>query len=173
MPQKAQPNQARTHLKEIILLFSVPIGVIALVIAFLYIPRLFAHPEHDFIYCEGYYCENAFSVDSNGHLVTKNTTDTYDRYAYREYSLRYYDVAKDSSRPVQPEDAQNYLLDPSSKSPDGYVLRRTANNGGFLLYGSYNSGWSLNKGLISKPLTFNSNDITFIGWISKASWTAS
>lgn len=162
MPEKAPNNQAKKHLKEILLLFSVPLGVIALIIGFIYIPRLLADPTHDFVYCEGYYCDNKFSVNSNGKLTTSSETD---RFSYRDYQLYYYDATRDATRPIQAADAENYLLDPTSKSPEGYTLERNTNSGGFLFWSESGGRWSLEKGIVSKPIDINGYDIKFVGWV--------
>lgn len=164
MAKQQTPEKVSAHRRDILLLFSVPIAIVLLIAAFFYIPRVFANPRHDFIYCEGYYCDTIFSVDSEGRLRTSPETI---RYAYREYNLRYYDVTRDATRPIQLEDMQDYVIDPLSKSPDGYTLQRSTNNGGFLFSGGYSDNWSLSRGLISKPITLGSSDIHFIGWVVK------
>lgn len=164
MPDTLPHGRSRTHLKEVLLLFSVPLGIIALLAAFIYIPRFFANPTHDFIYCEGYNCNSRFFVDGQGTLATKDDTN---RYLYHDYTLKYYDIERDATRPLQPADAKKYLLDASSKAPDGYVARRNTNSGGFLFWGDYGNNWSLKKGIASKPLTLDAGDIEFIGWVVK------
>src|SRR5690606_30012082 len=125
---------ARKHLKEIILLFSVPIAIILLVIGFLYVPRLFAHPGYDFIYCSGYSCDNTFSVNPSGQL-----TITSDDKPYRidDSNLYYYDIERDASRPIHESEASRYTLDATSKSPDGYTLKRSSGSSGFLFWSDY------------------------------------
>lgn len=165
MPKKAPTAQANKHLKEILLLFSVPAGIIVIIIAFLYIPRLFANPTFSFIYCEGYSCDNRFSVDPNGKLTVSAETDRYSY--YDDYSLQYYDVQRDATRPLNADEATRYQLDATSKSPDGYTLKHSSGGGGVLFLGNYHDSWSLSKGLASKPLTFDSRngDNKFIGWV--------
>lgn len=159
------PNSPlKKHLKEILLLFSVPVGVIAIIIAFLYVPRLFANPAYDFIYCEGYSCESRYSVGSHGRLIVSNETN---RYSYNSDRLYYYDLERDATRPIQAADASGYLLDPTSKSPDGYLLQQNTNSGGFLFWGSYNRSWSLKKDFAAKPVTLEGRDINFIGWVQQ------
>ena len=108
--------QARKHLKEIVLLFSVPIAIIMLIIAFIYVPRLFAHPGYDFVYCSGYSCDDRFSVAPSGQL-TVNTDSS--RYRINDSNLYYYDVERDASRPIHTDEANKYKLDATSQSPDG------------------------------------------------------
>lgn len=169
MPKKAPTLQAKKHLKEILLLFSVPIGIILIIVAFLYVPRLFANPTHDFIYCEGYSCDSRFVVDTNGKLTLSTESA---RNSYRDYRLYYYDAKRDATRPIQLADAESYLLDASSKSPEGYTLEQNTNGGGFLFWSDYSRNWSLKKGFATKPVALSGSDITFIGWVFQASWTA-
>ena len=162
MSEETSSIQAKKHLKEILLLFSIPAFIVVTVIAFLYIPRLFANPTHDFIYCEGYSCENRFSVDLDGKLIV---TDDFNRYPRGSNTLHYYDLEQDATRPIQAEEAGDYPLDPTSKSPDGYQLVQNSNNGGFLFWSDYRNSWSLKKGLVSKPVSIQSYEIKFIGWV--------
>lgn len=160
---KQEPNpQTKAHVKDFALLFSVPLGAIVLILAFLYIPRFFAHPSYDFIYCEGYSCNEKFLVGPTGRLQASTDTD------YFVYSLYYYDVRRDATRPLQIDEAINYQLDPASKAPDGYTLKHSARDSGFLLWGgNYNDNWSLQKGIPSKPvaLDMGGSDKKFIGWV--------
>lgn len=166
MVKNVEHTKARKHhLREIILLFSVPIGIIVVLIAFLYVPRLFANPTYDFIYCEGYSCDNSFSVNPSGTLVVP---DEPNRRLYDGGSrLYYYDTKRDATRPLHIDEASRYQLDTTSKSPDGYTLRRSSGSSGFLFWSDYQNSWSLSKGLIAKPITLDSrgNSNTFIGWV--------
>ena len=162
MAKKAAVSPIREHLKEIIILFSVPLAIVCIIIALVYVPRLFAHPTYDFVYCEGYSCEDRFSVDSNGKLIQNDDSH---EYSYRSYSLSYYDTERDSTQPLQLTDAEKYTLSASSKSPEDYSLHHAGSGGGFLFWGDYQNNWSLKKGFASKPLSLNGSDIEFIGWV--------
>ena len=167
MTKKLAHGQANKHLKDILLLFSVPIGIVFIIVALIYVPRLFANPTYDFVYCTGYTCDNTYSVDSSGKI--KNLKDTTYRDSYDTYSLRYYDMERDTSRPISFEDAQSYQLDASTKSPDDYTLERHSQDGGPFAF-SYQENWSLKNGMVSKPVTLNSNQdsyasSSFIGWV--------
>lgn len=166
MSKQPVHSPAKDHLKDIALLFSVPIGIIVILITFLYAPRLFAHPAYNFIYCEGYYCDDKISVTRDGKIEI--TSHENERYSYgRDAKLYFFDVERDSSRPIPADEATSYKLDTASKSPDGYALKRSSSSGSFLFWGSYgNGGWTINKGIISKPINLSNGDITnFIGWV--------
>lgn len=164
VPEVKDRVQAKKHLKDILLLFSIPVGIVVLIVAFLYVPRLFANPTYDFIYCKGYSCDGRFRVDTNGNL-TSSAEST--RYSSPTDRLHYYDAERDATRPIQLADALNFQLDPSSKSPEGYSLVRGTNNGGFLFYDSNREVWSLKKGIAITPISLQGYDITFIGWVVK------
>lgn len=164
--KEVPPQTSKQHIRDILLLFSIPIGIIAVLIAFLYVPRLFAHPAYDFIYCEGYKCDDRFSVDPNGNLQVAPEDDRRYSYSY-DADLFYYDVQRDATRPLQADEATRYRLDATSKSPDGYTLKYSSGGGGLLFWGGGQRSWSLNKGLASKPLEIDVRygDNTFIGWV--------
>lgn len=152
------------HLKELLLLLSVPIAIILVIVAFVYVPRLFANPTYDFIYCDGYSCDRRYTIDSSNRISVPPGVD---HRSYSEATLRYYDVDRDASRPISMGEAAEYQLDPMSKSPDGYTLEHNSSGGGFLLWSDYSSSWSLSKGIISKPVSFGDSryDKQFIGWV--------
>ncbi len=163
-----QPN----NLKDVILLFAVPIGVAVLAAIVVYAPRLLAKPTYDFIYsvCDDYSCNYEFNVDSTGYVSQYSTNDKY----YSGTSvLHYYDAKKDATRSLTYEEAKRYLLSTSSKSPDGYSLTREVNDSVFLFWSDGNSGWYLKNGAKKKKVTLSTNstyysqDIKFLGWVNK------
>lgn len=159
-------NPIRNHVKEFLLLFSVPLGIIVILIGLIYLPRLFANPTYDFIYCEGYSCLDRYSVDPATNTVRQVPED---RRFSAEASLRYYDASRDATRPISQTEAESYRLDPMSKSPEGYELELSTGSGGFLFWGDYSREWHLKKGMITKPISLgNSNsDKQFVGWVLK------
>lgn len=164
-PTRKQPNK---HLKDILLLFSVPAGIIFIIVAFLYIPRLLANPSYDFIYCSGSNCSSRYTVDSSDKLTANESSS---RYVYDD-ALHYYDVSRDATRRLTLGEAQNYRLDAASKSPDGYSLEMHRHSGGPFT-SSYHDSWSLKKGALSKPVTLSNGSSDryyygssgFVGWV--------
>ncbi len=167
-----------SYLKDLILLFAVPVVIAIFAAAVVYIPRAMAKPKYDFIYsiCEDYRCKDDYSVDAAG-LITRNYPNSYDLndlgYYNRSASLRYYDTSKDSTRSLTLEEAQRYRLDTASKSSDGYSLSKDNTSSGFLFWGDYNEGWYLKNGAKKKKLELSNGgsnypgDIKFLGWINK------
>lgn len=170
MPSK---NSKKTsHIKDLILLFSIPAGIAICVAAVVYIPSLLANPKYDFVYsvCSNYSCHYDFNIDDSGH-VSQYSTDR-DRYSDTA-TLHYYSVKDDSTRTISIDEARRYQLNTSSKSPDGYTLSKEGNNSGFLFWSNYESGWYLKDGLKKKKIELSNNDsyysrdVKFLGWVNK------
>lgn len=168
------PNHTTTrssHLKDLFLLFAVPIGIAIIAALIVYVPRFLAHPTYDFIYstCNDYSCKDSYTVDKDGHVTTQYNTLDLDYYR-GTVSLRYYDASRDSTRGITLEEAKRYKLDTSSKSPDGYTLAQANEGGsGFLFWRDYDDGWYLQDGAKKRKvdLATNSMSVTFLGWVTK------
>lgn len=172
MPNNNEKSGTSSHLKDLLLLFAIPIAIAVFAAAVIYIPTLFAKPTYDFIYsvCEDYDCRNSYSVSSTGNVSQDSTnSDYYNGTA----SLRYYDSSNDSTRSLSLEEAKGYRLNTSSKSPDGYTLARESSSGGFLFWGDYDEGWYLKDGAKKKKVeltttsSYHSRDIKLLGWVNK------
>ena len=159
------------HIKDLILLFSIPIGIALFAAAAIYLPRLMANPKHDMIYslCDSYRCTNSYSTDANGKIV-RTDTDENSKY-YDAASLYYYDAANDSTRILSIEEANKYSLNTSSKSPDGYALVQENSSSGFLFWSDSDDDWYLKVGAKKKKVQLtntgsnSSSEIKFLGWI--------
>ncbi len=162
-----------TPLKDLVLLFAVPIAITLVAAAVIYIPRLLANPSYDFVYsvCNSYQCDDKYYADSSGTISMRTSEET-NSYNYRKEvaTLRYYDVETDSSRSVTLNEAQEFELDVSSKSPDGYTLSKQGTGGSFLSDG-YKEEWMLEDGLKKKKTQLGTGDslysqtITLLGWV--------
>ncbi|HSX47288.1 MAG TPA: hypothetical protein VLF63_00795 [Patescibacteria group bacterium] len=173
--QANQKPKNNSHLKDLILLFAVPIGVAVFAAAVIYIPRLLANPKHDFIYyvCD-YSCRDTYSVDTSGYIYQNytNSYSTLNSYNQND-NLNYYNVTTDSSKKLTIDEAKQYRLDTNTKSQDGYVLKRESSSGGFLFWGDYEDGWYLQNGAKKKKVDLSTNNsyysgnINFLGWVVK------
>jgi len=165
---KAAP--AGSHAKDLLLLFAVPLAILVVAGAAVYIPRLLAQPAYDFVYaaCEDYDCRDSYSVGGSGEIT--RTADP-EAYATRSAVLRYYDAKKDATRSLTLDEARRFQLDTSSKSPDGYSLSKENSDGGFLFWSDYRDGWVLKNGAKKKPVdlvqndSYGSSSVTFLGWV--------
>lgn len=170
--QTVQKTNQPSHLKDLILLFAIPIGIAVFAALAVYAPRFFANPKYDFIYsiCDNYDCYYDFKVDNSGYVFQYSTDSGY----YNGMSaLRYYNAEDDSTRSLTLGEARHYQLNTSSKSPDGYSLTIEDSDNGFLFWGNHDSGWYLKNGAKKKKVqlstndSYNSSDIKFLGWINK------
>lgn len=185
MSDKPSHPQKPDYIKDLALLFAIPLAIVIFAAAIIYIPRLMANPRYDFVYCAEYRCGSAYSVDSQGYLIGRNLNDKSNRnLSYDEYqesrlndarysSLRYYDADSDSTKAISLEEAKQYKLNTSSKSADGYILKRETSSSGFLFWGDYEDGWYLQDGAKKKKIELSSNDsyyssdVKFLGWVEE------
>ena len=165
----------KTHIRDIVLLVSIPVGLALLAAAYVYVPRLLASPKHDFVFakCSEYICTDSYEVSSGGtiryvepvreSLSSNNLTKLY-----------YYDVSADSTKLISLDQANRYQVNTASRSADGYTLEyQSGSRGGFLLfYQEGQSGWYLKNGMLQKSATLQNSDsyssdreIQFLGWI--------
>lgn len=178
MAHKIPPasQQKPSHVKDLVLLFSIPIAIALFAAAVVYAPKFFAKPGYDFIYtyCPDYSCRDTFTLDSEGRIQGRDTTDDAFYYGRHEPSvIRYYDASENATRSLTREDASTYRLINSSKSPDGYILDREKTGGGFLFWGNYSEGWYLKNGLKKKQIQLAAGehgyteDVKFLGWVAR------
>lgn len=167
--------KSNSHLKDLILLFAIPIAIAVFAAVLIYVPQLLANPKYDFIYsvCDDYRCKNSFSIDGTGFVTQDNSSSSNLDYFDRTATLRYYDSANDSTRSITLEETRRYRLNTSSKSPDGYSLSRESSGSGFLFWGDYDGGWYLKNGAKKKKVeltttdSYYSRDVKFLGWVNK------
>ena len=170
-----QKNKTPNHLKDLLLLFAIPIGIALFAVAAIYVPRLFAQPSYDFIYtqCGDYRCDDNYSVDAFGRLVKEADDMTKPEYRNSTSTIHYYDAAKDATRTIGIEEAQQFKLNTSSKSPDGYSLAREEHQSGFLFWSDNDEAWYLKDGAKKKKIelantgSYYSQNIKFLGWVEK------
>lgn len=171
----SQQSSSTSPLKDLLLLFSIPIAIIIVAAGVIYVPRLLANPAYDFIYvvCDDYRCKNSYSLDNEGR-VTDNADDSKESSYYSQTAyLRYYDASDGATRSVTLEEARTYRLDASSKSPDGYTLTSERSGGGFLFWSDRDNGWYLQDGAKKKKIelstkqSYYSQDVKFLGWVNQ------
>lgn len=168
-------KKSKNHLRDILLLIAIPTGLLILIASYVYGPRIFANPRHDFIFaaCADYVCNDSYEAGSDG-TITRLTSHT-DETLYRSTTkLYYYDVKSDATRLLSSDEARNYRIDNSSRSPDGYILEHEdgSNSGFIFFYSRDHGGWYLKNGMLKKPVTlpadnsyYNNRNIQFLGWI--------
>lgn len=169
-------KQHSTAKRDVILLISIPLGLLVLLGAIVYIPQVLARPTQDFIYsaCKEFHCSGKITVSQA--VVGYQPSDEDLRY-YEPPELYFYDVSENSSRLISLEDASNHQLDNSSKSSEGYSLAFQSSSSSFLGWSDNAGSWSLKNGLLKKPLNIESsnsnyrsysdeNYIKLVGWVN-------
>ncbi len=154
---------------------SIPFLMILAIVLSIFIPRMFIHPETDFIYAANapyYYTEQIYRVE-NGEVVrdtsgfSKLEGSDYDRYG--DGQIYYYDVSEDTADVLTFEAAQEYNL--NKESPEGLEVgygRRSdslffsvRDRDSIYLYGK---GYSKKLNIDTDYNRFNW-DFHFIGWV--------
>jgi len=175
----------------IIIGITLPIVLVIAVAIAVWIPRLTADPQYDFVYVydgtrgPSSECMNYFIDD--GELI-KQTFDMNDERTRAvaglssntvcysaDAQLYRYDVSKQVSKRISVEGAQQLDLDDGRVSSDGYRLVRDVNRGGiFEIFGrsSNLSNWYLQKNSVRISLNIEHKlpyrRMDFLGWITNS-----
>jgi hypothetical protein len=167
---------AKKNSLPIILAVLIPIIMIILVSASIYVPRLYVRPAVDFLYsAQVDYCGyDPYGVE-NGKLVQLPDTR---KAGYGSCTAKVkffiYNVIADKSEPITQEAAQGLSLDPDPRSPDGFEVMGSENNGDYFPFywssGDYYSKYLKGKGIsrkINLPDDVSGYEFHFLGWINK------
>ncbi|MDB5225025.1 MAG: hypothetical protein JWO43_647 [Candidatus Adlerbacteria bacterium] len=153
----------------------IPVGMVVLVAASVYLPGFFIKPHTNFLYSIGdntYNCQK-FSVSRGKVLIADTSGEKCD--AANTPRLYTYDVSEKKSTEVAPETAAALTVNDMPESPDGFSITTGSSGGGFLFfYGSsrdYNSQYLVGHGYsdkLSLPQSGNYyNQFRFLGWITQ------
>lgn len=112
--------------KPLIIALSIPFVMILIIAAFIFIPRMFVEPEHDYIYSNTNY-NQGYYYEVRGGVLTKEMYDypepkTELSEEEKEEPLYYHDVSENKSREISFEEVQDLELDGSYHSPQGMSL---------------------------------------------------
>jgi len=159
---------------------AIPIVMILLVAASIYVPGLFIHPKYSFLYVTGsdYYDGLQYAIQ-NGKLiksVEKPAPNQKPRVDQSQLSIM--DVPLNESKTISLDDAQKLKLDPSAQSPDGFeVLQGNQSRGVFPFFDfaetdyntiylrGHNASKKLNARVTSTGNYGNYYTFRFLGWI--------
>ena len=166
----------------LIIALAIPVLMIILVAAFIYMPGFGKKPQYNFLYLTGnnvYPYGGQQFVVSAGHLVqTLPQTPPPNAPSYTTYvdpiHFYLYDVSSGTATEVSFARAQTYALDPSNTSADGYIIQQGSSDGGGLLFGGtpvdYNSwfiqGHNRSIKLNLKLTGTYYNNFQFLGWVN-------
>ncbi|MDO8503584.1 MAG: hypothetical protein Q7S60_02745 [bacterium] len=164
---------------------AIPILMVFFVTLAVFIPRLFSHPEYDFLYSVGDASYDLQYSVRNGVLVQNSYEESqYPQTAYgggdtkREVKLYLHDVSKNEGKEISFAEASKFRLSNDVQSPDGFEIIRGGGGGGIfplLFYsgsGDYDTRY-LKGGGVSKRLelkkgtsdSYSYYDFTFLGWL--------
>lgn len=173
----------------LILGLAIPIVMIGVVVATIYIPRMYSNPQYDFLYANANY--DPYCVQSNvqyfvenGVLKKKTVTNPNaplpvngpDRIYCAKFTqseqLFLHDIQTNTSTEIAFEDAQKLKLEPTPVSPDGFEIVQA--QGGNFPFGSvsdYNARYLTGHGLSKKLQLRTTGDyyfgFNFLGWVKE------
>ncbi len=162
-------NNKSSRKTDLVLIFMVPIVVMALAMAAIYFQRGQASPKYSFIYasCEDYRpCDLDYKYDEAGYISSFQVAEY-----TGDYKLYLYDIKSNESIPISLNKAGKYKLNSSEKSPDGYVLSEDSDSMRFMFWSDNASEWYLRNGSKKKlvELVSENNDISpnidLVGWV--------
>jgi hypothetical protein len=157
----------------IIIGIGLPLFLVLWILVFVYIvPSMFVKPKYDFIYITGFNLSYVRVV--NGAIKVDDCTLKNCDNEVRNAEFYFYDVSEKETIPLTMEQALEYRLDSSEKSPDGYAVRsgRESSRGTYFFpfFWDYYSdrGYYISKepGL-SEQIYVKGNlySFKFLGWI--------
>jgi hypothetical protein len=162
---------------------AIPVIMVIVVAATIYLPRLANKPQYDFLYQTGgdYYTQSQYVVE-NGKLIKLDIPDEelekvppYERARTKNVTLYRYDVQTNTNQALSLAEAEVLKLDPNNESPDGFSLTRGSYGGDiFALFGggsqrewylkSDKTSFEIDLKNTSDEYWFN-NGGTLLGWI--------
>ena len=166
----------------LIIALTIPVLMIILVAAFIYLPGIGQKPKVNFLYLTGAntyypYGQQEYQI-SGGHLIqTPAPKTTPPNYVPPDNTIPHfylYDVTKNTATELTFAQAQTYTLDSSNTSADGYTIAQGNGGGGDLFFGGgsydYNS-WFIkghNRSIkLNLKLTGSAYyNFQFLGWIN-------
>lgn len=165
---------------------AVPVLMIILVAAFIYLPGIGQKPKYNFLYVSG---NNVYDYGYNNYgYMVKNSQLIYvpqpaSSSAYYNNQIQtqeqphfyLYDTVRNVATELTFDQAKTYNLDPTNTSPDGYTVQQgNGSSGGDLFFGSapsdYNSWFikghnrSTKLKLKTVSSTYNYYNFRFLGW---------
>ncbi len=163
----------------LIIALCIPVLMILVLAAVIYLPGLGKKPAHNFIYMTG---DNYYNYGQSKYLVSDGyirenpsatiTPALYYKPVASDSRLFLYNVTTNIATELNIQQASQYRLDPSQASADGYKVERGNSNGDFLFGsggGDYNSWFIKGHNRSTKlNLKLNSTDyynMQFLGWV--------
>jgi len=167
----------------VIFAFAIPVLMVIGIALSIYLPRMFASPEYDFMYIVGsdvgHYGysghDGEYSVDDGFVVRNKAVKDPYYNYEPKNDEKFYiYAVEEGEAEEITFTEARDYELDSNSESPDGYGVDCSRKVQGMFLF-FVDTSRDCSKRVISKDgggsddlniRGLDYNNFKFLGWIT-------
>lgn len=164
----------------IIIGVGLPILLILWIVVFVNIlPSIFVKPVHNFIYVTGYDNQQHVYVESGKIKAdpcpyNSSSYSYYNCNNYLKEAFYLYDVKNNENIPLSLAEAQQYNLDSSEKSSDGYMIKSSRSDSGdfyvfpFFFGSGVSEGISISNGSFSRQVSLKNNsyyNFKFLGWV--------
>lgn len=164
---------------SLIIGLAIPIGMVVFIAIAINGPRWFNSadpPRYDFVYMTGQHAQSQSFVVEDGRIVVKKLANK-DALPQPAETVRFFvhDIARNSSREIDLESAQQIVLDRSLRSPDGFTISPGRRGGWFVFgFGRDYSRRYIVKETFSQRLDLASDgnrydyywNFRFLGWVS-------
>jgi hypothetical protein len=166
----------------LIIALAIPVLMIILVAAFIYLPGIDQKPKENFLYLSGSnnyypYGQQQYQVTSDHLIQNPAPTSTPSNYPVPDNAAAHfyiYDVTKNTATELTFTQAKTYTLDSSNTSADGYTIQQGNSGGGDGLFGGvpddYNNWFIIghNRSIkLNLKLTGTDYDnFQFLGWVN-------
>lgn len=168
---------------------AIPVLMVIVLVAVIYLPRLYIKPTYNFVFATGSYPtyqDNATKEKTEYTVIDGRLTKDISAIVYHfstyysENSPKFYryNVTEKKTLPISDKEVMRLSLDPSQTSPDGFVLNygTQVDNVFEGLFGGGRdySQHVLEKGSVSIPITLPltddrySSNFHFVGWIKNS-----
>ena len=173
-------NESRSKKITLIIGLSIPVAMIIFIAVAINGPRWFSTiepPVNDFLYLSGQQNPYASYVIKDGRLVLHEAPEPDAAQQTVQYQVHFFvhDVQANKSKEVTFEEAQQFRVDGSVRSPDGYSVEAGRRGGWFIFgYGRDYKNRYLVKDSYSEKLDLESSgsrynyywNFQFLGWIT-------
>lgn len=166
-PIKSVKNMNIKKNISLIIGISLPVLLILIIAASIYIPTIFMKPKFSFLYVTGstYSTYGKFYV-VDGILQEKTPEDDQEKIRFEKIELFKYDVGSKESYEITFQDAARLSLKASNNSPDDFTIERRRAGNSFFSYSGSGYDLYLRKGSFSKRLKVKGDSYKeFLAWI--------
>lgn len=159
---------------------SLPVILIIVIAVAVYVPRIIANPEYDFIYLVDDSNQRSIHLNEqvcteykieNDRLIEVGEQNQYPSGMCVSDEVIFYrhDLSEGINKEISVETVKTLKVDSQHVSPDGWSFRREyANNGIFEIFGGRrNYEWLVVKNSVRLPVNINENyyNVRFVGWV--------